>query len=375
MNTETKNEMVVFADFENALAEFTSQHDGVVYDLTVPEQKKTARADKHAIGKVISRLDKAHAEKKAPLKLETDKLDSDRKRIKDGLLGLQENIKSQLEAHEKKAADIAEALQDRVTEIVELGVDYPGDNPTKLAARLEEAKAIIVDDSFEDRKADATLAQVDSIKYLEDKLEAANKHEAEQKELAELREKDEKREREDREREIVKEATEKATKMAEEDAAKEKKEADEKRDQEIEDAKKKQEEAEEAARQAEKDAEQEITRQADEALEEIAIAQRKQKQAEKDAAEAVETAKREEHDKIIRQQAEKKIREDAEKDDELRKKQKKQYRNRIRTEAIESLAAGLVSEDVVDEEKANTVATEIVDMIDADSISHISIIY
>jgi hypothetical protein len=332
-------QIVEFDEFAAGLAQFKKDYEGVVYDLTVPEQEKQARSDKFSIGKLISKLDKVHAAVKAPFKEKVDLIDARRKQIKDELLEVQGKIKGQIQAHEEKAANQAEELQTLVTDIVELGLDYPGDNPTQLATRLKTLESIKVDDSYQDRKADATLAQVEAIKSLEDKIAAAEKFEAEQKELADLRKEKEERDRADREAEIIKEATERATKMAEEQAAEEKAEA------------------------------------AAAAQKEIDDANEAKAQAEKEAAEAKETAEREAREELEKEAEEKRMKEEAEQAAELKKKQKKQYRNRIKTEAIESLAHGLAAEEVVPEEQANEIAEAVIDMIDRDVITHASIIY
>ena len=106
----TGTQIAEFNEFAAALAEYKAKYEGIVYDLTIPEQEKTAKADKMAIGKVISKLDGAHKAVKAPLKERVDLLDSERKRIKDQLLELQSGIKGQIAEHEARIKDAADAL-------------------------------------------------------------------------------------------------------------------------------------------------------------------------------------------------------------------------------------------------------------------------
>ena len=96
----TSTEVVEFRQFGKNLSEYKALYEGIVYDLTVPEQDKQARSDKLAIGKVIAQLDTVHKDIKAPLKERVDLLDGERKRIKDQLLTLQDGIKSQISDHE-----------------------------------------------------------------------------------------------------------------------------------------------------------------------------------------------------------------------------------------------------------------------------------
>jgi len=59
----TSTEVVEFREFEKNLSEYKYRYEGVIYDITVPEQDKQARSDKLAIGKVIAKLDSAHKDR------------------------------------------------------------------------------------------------------------------------------------------------------------------------------------------------------------------------------------------------------------------------------------------------------------------------
>ena len=205
---EEYTQIVEFNPFETQLAEFKDRYDNIVYDLDDPEQDKQARSDRLSIGKVLSKLDKAHKELKAPLKAKTDLIDAERKRIKDDLLGVQNKIKSQIAEHERKAQEHAEMLQQKVENIEAFGLFAEGVQPDseRLDARLHNVKQIDINDSYEHRKADAALAQVDTIKKLESMLEDALKREAEEAELERLRKEQAAREQAEREQRIADEA-------------------------------------------------------------------------------------------------------------------------------------------------------------------------
>jgi hypothetical protein len=248
-----------FNEFETKLAEFKEKYIDVVYDLDDADQEKQARSDRLAIGKVISKLDAKHKEVKAPFKVKIDLFDSERKRIKDDLLDVQGKIKSQIAEHERKIQEHAEMLQDKVEAIRGLTDFRPivvGDSRV-IAERLEQAKAHDVDDSYEHRKADATLAMVDAIKELEIMLADRVKYEEEQAELERLRKEAAEREQADREERIRAEAAEKAktdsekkAKEAAEAAERDRIKAEEAAQAEIQEAKRKQQEAEQAAEKA-----------------------------------------------------------------------------------------------------------------------------
>lgn len=208
---EGMNVIALFKKFEQQLTVFHDRYNGVVYDLTIPEDEKAARADRLEIGKVISRLDTAHKAAKAPLKEQVDLIDGERKRIKDLLIIVQDKIKSQIATHDNKILAHAAALENRVVEIEELysGIDqslYFSLCPNDIIPRLEKARAVIIDSSFEKREADAALAKIKSIEGLESLLAKLEKEKAQADELARLKAEEDERNLLAREDEIRKEA-------------------------------------------------------------------------------------------------------------------------------------------------------------------------
>jgi len=247
------NEITEFKPFETNMEEFKGQYIDIVYNLFDIDQEKKAKSDKLAIGKVISALDKKHKELKAPLKAKTDLIDHERKRIKDELLSMQGAIKHQLEQHEFKKAEHDAKLHNMVLAISSLGEfgDFENPDSDQLRLLVDKAESVNVDDSYEHRKADATLAQVDTVKKLKLMLEQRVKHEEEQAELERLRIEDEQRKQAEREEQIRKEAAENARIEAEKAAQKEIEQAKAAERKAIEDAEKaelaKQRELEQAA--------------------------------------------------------------------------------------------------------------------------------
>lgn len=159
-------QVAIFEEFETNLAAYKDRYDGVIYDLADEGENKQARSDKLAIGKVISRLDTAHKEAKAPLKEKVDLIDGERKRIKDGLLLVQDGIKSQLVEHEAKIEAHESALLARVEAIKALQVfDIPM-TVDLVTERLERACALVIDDSFEHYEKEAVFARVKVVEYL-----------------------------------------------------------------------------------------------------------------------------------------------------------------------------------------------------------------
>lgn len=340
---EPKNEIVEFNEFAGQLAEFKGKYDGVVYDLTIPEDEKQARADRLTIGKVIANLDRKHRELKAPLKERTDLIDSQRKRIKDDLLNVQGKIKSQIKAHDDAIQEHAEMLQSKV-DVFDALLDRERNewDSGYLAEQITALKEIVVDDSYEHRKADATLAQIDTIKRLEALLADRVQYEAEQAELEALRVEKEERERKDREDAIRKEAEEKARKDAEAKADIEKAER-----------KAKEEEKEHIRLEAGQRAEREKKA----ALEE---SERRASEAEARGRREAEEA----HAKAGKERADAKRRDEELEAKEAAKKEKQAYRNRVHKAAKESLIANGINH-----------ATDVVTLVKDGKIKNMSIIY
>lgn len=324
-----ENQIVEFDEFKLKLDEFKNRYDGVVYDLSDPEQEKQARSDRYAIGKVISALDSKHKELKAPLKARTDLIDGTRKEIKDELLSIQGKIKGQIEAREQEIQQHAEMLQEKVDAVRQYSLRETIDmcvSADQISALLDTLKDTDIDDSYEDRKADATLAQVEGIKILEEAFESRRKQEAELAELEKLRKEKEERERKEREEQIRKEAEEKAKREAEENAKRE-----------IEEAQRKEREAKEA-----------------------------QERAEREKKEAAERAAQQERERIEKEQRVAEAKAEAERKAEEERKAKKAHRNKIQQEALNSLTANGTDEDM---------AELTIELVDAGDIKHMSINY
>ena len=314
-----KTEIVEFDEFAGKLAEFRKRYEGVVYDLAIPEQEKQARSDRYAIGKVISALDAKHKELKEPLKRQTDLIDGERKRIKDDLLSIQDAIKSQIEKREAEIAAHAIMLQERVDAIrlmdIQPDVILSAQN---IQNRIDEVNKIRIDDTYEDRKADAALALMETKAHLTVLLTARIQYEAEQDELNRLRKEKEDRERAEREEQIRKGAEEKAKREAQA---------------QIEAAERAKKEAEERGRIAKETAERREV--------ELKV------QAEKQAKTAAERAIQEERVRAEKEAAEKAYQAGVTKAKDDASKAKKSHIAKIDREVMEALDAVLLDEITV----------------------------
>jgi len=210
------NQIIEFNEFEANLSEFKKKYENVIYDLSVPDESQQARSDRLAIGKVISKLDAKHKEIKAPLKVKTDLVDAERKRIKDDLLNVQGKIKDQIVEHERKIAEQEAEQQNLIDDIYILGLFDHKPCCSEISARLNRAESIDIDNAqYLPIKAQAALAVSEAIKSLNKLYGEYKKIEDEQEELDRLRSEKEELDRKDREDSIAKEAAENARLEAE----------------------------------------------------------------------------------------------------------------------------------------------------------------
>lgn len=215
-------QIVEFNQFEADLAEYKSRYVGVVYDFGDAGQEKQARSDRLAIGKKVAELDRVHKAVKAPLLEQVQVLDGERKRIKDGLLEVQDGIKGQIAKHEAELKAIEDALLAKVEAIKNLGaIDEHGATSGQVRERLAQAQAIVVDDSYGAYDVDAALSQVAVTDRLAHMLARVEQREAEQAEFARVKAELAAKEQAERDERIAREAREAAEKKAQEAQARE----------------------------------------------------------------------------------------------------------------------------------------------------------
>lgn len=321
-----KTQIVEFNEFETKLSEFKSRYDNVIYNLDNPSENKLARSDRRSIGTVIANLDRKHKELKAPLKEKVDLIDGERKRIKDMLLDVQLKIKTQIESHELKIKQHKEMLESKVNEIQEFAIfiDFEPDSEC-IKSRLDKLSKIEVDESFEDLKANAALAHIESSKKLNNLLsETLEKEENQRIEAERIKQEEEKR-RKEREEALKLQAKKEA-----EAEAKRKIEAAEKAKQA---AKKAAEKAKENARKAQ-----------EKAKADLILAKKK---AAEEAKKQAELAAQKEREKLEREQAKIERERKKQKAEEERKKSLKKHREKIFLEIRDDLIkSGFHNDDI-----------------------------
>lgn len=336
---------------DDVLDRITREARSHLLDISTPDGRKQIASLAYKIAKSKTYLDEMGKDLVAEQKKQLALVDAERKRIRDTLDGLKEEIRAPLTEWENREEARVRAHETALAAIPESASYGQTETATTLAARLGFLQEYPARDwqEFEARATAALDAEIARTIKLHD---AATKREAEQAELERMRREKEEREQRERDERIAAEAAAKAKAEAEEKARKEA---------EAEAAKVKAEReaaaAREAAIQREKEeaerqkagAEARAKRAEEDRLAAVAKAQADRKSAEekteadrKAAAEQAQrdadAAARREREKI---EAEKK----AEADAAAKREADKAHRGKINSEALAAfLAAGLSPE-------------------------------
>lgn len=132
---------------------------------------------------------------------------------------LRDEVRRPLTEWEEAEKARTEALQQRLVDLRALAdvIDTAGNYlpSADIQARIQKAKSVVLDESWQERAAEAGVAKDSTIQQLEASLAVAQKREHEAAELERLRKEAEEKARLEREEVIRREAAEKATRDAE----------------------------------------------------------------------------------------------------------------------------------------------------------------
>ena len=273
------------------LEQIAAQARSFVPDLSTKKGRDNIASIAYKVRQSKSAMDKAGKALVDKLKEQPKLVDAERKRMRDFMDALAEEVRKPLDEFEAKEAERVDKHKRMIAHIEGVGNGFIGPDPQPFGLLFSELEKIVVDESFEEFEAEAHRAK-DAAKTQLDKMFAEHQaREAEKAELERLRAEAAAREQKEREERIAKEAAERAQREAVEAAAREKAEAEAKAKAEREAAERRELELKLAAEKAEREkleAEERAKRAAIEAEERI-----KREAAAKAAAEAEETRKRE----------------------------------------------------------------------------------
>lgn len=261
------------------------------------------------------------------------RIDAERKRMRDTLDALADEVRRPLTEWEQAEEDRIQRHKDAIEGIVSLAVNC-GESVESIRAAVAAVETVAIGPEWEEFESEAARAKDKALTGLRDRLVARTKYEAEQAELARLRAAQAEREQKEREERIAREAAEKAQREAEARAQAER-EAAIRREQEAKAAAERRElelklqaeQAEKAAAQAKAD---QIAAERRAEQERLAAIER-----EKQAAEAARQAE-------IRRQAEAKAAEEAE---AARREEDKAHKGKINRAALAAFVKGGMTEE------------------------------
>lgn len=283
------------------LEKIRAEVTGHVPDLKTKKGRDAIASLAFKVRRVKTALDNIGKDQVDLLKEIPKKIDAERKRMRDTLDALADEVRQPLTQWEKAEESRLQGHRDAVEAIYTLAANLDGRTSEALAALLASVEAIAINQKWEEFESEAARAKDKALTALRAALAARQQHEAEQAELTRLRAEAEERRKKDEQDRIAREAAERATREAEAKAQAErdaaaKREAEAKAAQER--AEREAAEAVERQKQAETRAEAErlaAEKRAEDAAEAARVAEIK-RQAEAKAAEIAE-AKRREADK------------------------------------------------------------------------------
>lgn len=226
-------------------------------NLKTDKGRKEIASRAFKVRKIKTALDSLGKEQVDRLKEIPKLIDAERKRMRDELDALADEVRKPLTDWEEAEANRVALHRADLDGMAEQAREVGGLDVETLRQRIAIVESVVIGESWEEFEAEAHRVKAKALEILNAALVERQKYEAEQAELAELRRKQAEQEQKDREAEIARQAAEKARAdaeakaQAERDAAA-KREADAKAalakaEQDAEDAAERQRRAEEQA--------------------------------------------------------------------------------------------------------------------------------
>lgn len=288
---------LVVIEKQNAMAVFTTKEQldpiieaiekearSLVPDVSTRKGRDAIASMAHKVARSKTYIDNAGKDLVAELKALPKQIDESRRIVRERLDALKDEVRKPLTDWENAESARKDALQQRLTDLRSLAdvIDGVGNYlpAVEIQQRIESAKAVALDDSWQEVAAEAGVAKDATIQQLEAALIVAKQREHEAAELERLRKEAEEKSRLEREENIRREAAEKARRDAEQNAKAEleaaaRREAEEKARAEA--AERQRIEAEQRAAREKQEAEERARREKEEA---VAAERRRQEEAE-----------------------------------------------------------------------------------------------
>jgi colicin import membrane protein len=211
---------VVFAPggVDDILAQVRAKVAEVPKDISTPENRAKIKSAAYAVARSKTALDEMGKQLVADLKAKTGAIDAERKKIRDEMDALKDEVRRPLTEWEEAEKGRVAAHEESI-EAVRVLCLHDADTVEAVEGRLAQLEAYAKRDWEEFRhRFEGHYGHVKDV--LTGHREAITQREAEKAELARLRAEEEARKQKEREEQIAREAAEKAKREAEEAAAK-----------------------------------------------------------------------------------------------------------------------------------------------------------
>ncbi|WP_247174965.1 hypothetical protein [Escherichia coli] len=218
---------LVVIEKQNAMAVFTTKEQldpiieaiekearSLVPDVSTRKGRDAIASMAHKVARSKTYIDNAGKDLVAELKALPKQIDESRRIVRERLDALKDEVRKPLTDWENAESARKDALQQRLADLRSLAevIDGVGSYlpSVEIQQRIESAKAVALDDSWEEVAAEAGVAKDATIQQLEAALTVAKQREHEAAELERLRKEAEEKARLEREENIRREAAERA---------------------------------------------------------------------------------------------------------------------------------------------------------------------
>ena len=226
---------LVVIEKQNAMAVFTTKEQldpiieaiekearSLVPDVSTRKGRDAIASMAHKVARSKTYIDNAGKDLVAELKALPKQIDESRRIVRERLDALKDEVRKPLTDWENAESARKDALQQRLNDLRSLAdvIDGLGNYlpSVDIQQRIESAKAVALDESWQEVAAEAGVAKDATIQQLESALIVAKQREHEAAELERLRKEAEEKARLEREENIRREAAEQARRDAEQNA-------------------------------------------------------------------------------------------------------------------------------------------------------------
>ncbi|WP_017346154.1 hypothetical protein [Pantoea sp. A4] len=229
---EKSNAMAVFTTKEQLdpiIEAIEKEARSLVPDVTTKKGRDAIASMAHKVARSKTYIDNAGKELVAELKALPKQIDESRRVVRERLDALKDEVRRPLNEWEQAEEDRKQGLQQRLAAVRALAdvIDATGNYlpSSDIQERLSEAKAVTLDDTWQEISTEAGVAKDATVQKLEAAVIVAKQREDQAAELERLRKEAEEKARRDHEENLKQEAADAARREAEQKAQVEREEA------------------------------------------------------------------------------------------------------------------------------------------------------